>query len=143
MGTIIRITQFTRRKGQGINKAEAELCKNSGLIGDAFADGGERQISLLTREISEAIQGEMRGLCTVRYKSTLLVDGIAAHELKSGARFTAGSAVLEITQNPKQCFAECPLAAEGTPCHLAGQYLFAKVVQSGHICAGDRFVRKE
>jgi len=139
MGTIIRITQFPHKKGEGVELIYGNLRENHGLEGDAFADGGERQISLLSREALESIQSGAQGLCTARYKHSLLIDGISQSDMREGARFFAGDAVLEISAVAKKCFDKCPLAASGKPCALSGQHLFAKVVKSGRIRCGDEF----
>ena len=143
-GVIERIRAYATKGDAGLELAEARLIANSGLEGDFHASGGERQISLLVSDHSQAAglaaqSGQKeKGLCLARFKENISIVGIAPRALRPGACFCMGDAVLEITGETKHCHEECALFQAGKACHLAGQSLFAKVVKSGIIHKGDR-----
>jgi hypothetical protein len=178
--TVSAIIVYPQKKGAGAAVERAFLREGLGLEGDAFASGGERQVSLMTREILDALAdsdadcvnectppvsaapvcvnalpapspAESRpahaaaGVCVARYKYNLLLDGVSADDLKPGARFAAGNAVLQISDSAKKCFAAvpdglpCDRANRSVRCPLAGARLFAAVVQSGFVHTGCAF----
>ena len=138
-GIIEKIKAYPARGEAGRELSEAYLVENSGLKGDFYATGGERQISLLIAEIKELMdQQKEKGLCFSRFKENITIRGIEANVLQKGVRLYAGEAELEITGETKQCYQECPLFEAGKTCLLAGMSLFAKVKKSGVIRAGER-----
>ena len=133
---------------------EGHLIKDLGLEGDYHAKGGDRQISLLFTEalnkidkIEKIEDKHKEGLCLSRFKENIAIRGIKSAKpgmrLSFGdaslgaARDTTRGAALEITGEIKHCHEACSLYDVGKSCPLAGMNLFAKVVQSGLIRAGD------
>ena len=138
-GIIAKISVYSEKGSAGAELAEARLIENSGLEGDFHATGGERQLSLLLAgSRDELAEQREKGLCFSRFRENICIRGLATDVLRSGARLKAGEAVLEITGETKHCHEECVLYKAGKPCSLAGQSLFAKVLKSGIIRAGDR-----
>ena len=138
-GIIEKIRAYPAKGEAGRELAEARLIENSGLEGDFHAKGGERQLSLFltgTHELSA--EQEEKGLCFARFKENIRIRNIASNELRPGVCLEAGEAALEITGETKHCHGECALFQAGKSCSLAGGSLFAKVLKSGMIRAGDR-----
>lgn len=135
-GTIERIRAYAEKGAAGNDLSEGRLIANLGLEGDFHAKGGERQISLLFSESRAQMSGANEGLCFRRFKENIAIRGI--ERIDPGTRLAAGDAVLEITGETKHCHAECSLFEAGKRCSLAGQSLFAKVMKSGIIRAGDK-----
>ena len=142
---IEKIRIYSAKGEAGKELSEARLIENLGLEGDFHATGGERQLSLLFAETREELMAHKeRGLCFSRFRENLTVSGHGSNTFRPGARFAigetrspAGEAVLEITAENKRCHQECPLYEVGRQCPLAGRSLFAKVLKSGAIHAGD------
>lgn len=131
-------------KGEaGKELTEARLVENSGIEGDCYAKGGERQITLMFADNGDESSTKEKGLCSARFKENILIkfpeNGKRCQSpfLGSGARLAVGEAILEISGETKNCHEECPLFQAGKRCSLAGQNLFAKVVKSGIIHTGD------
>ena len=138
-GVIERIRFYPEKGSVGVDMTEGLLIKNLGLEGDCHAKGGERQISLLfTENPGKMAESKEKGLCYSRFKENISILGLAPDAIRSGTRFEAGEAVLEITGETKHCHEECTLYESGKSCSLAGLNLFAKVLKSGVIRTGDR-----
>ena len=134
-GRIEKIKVYPAKGEAGKELAEARLIENSGLEGDYYAKGGERQISLLFVEDSGTANAvKEKGLCTPRFKENISIRCQAPF---SGARLAVGEAMLEISSETKHCHEECPLYQAGKRCSLAGKNLFAKVIKGGIIRVED------
>ena len=139
IGIIEKITAYPAKGEAGKELAKAHLMENQGLEGDFHAIGGDKQLSILFAETREAITAQKeKGLCFSRFRENITVSGFRPDMLRPGVRLAAGEAILEITSEGKHCHRECPLFQEGRQCPLAGMSLFAKVLKSGIIRAGDK-----
>jgi len=143
-GIVERIRMFAAKGAAGVELNEARLIENSGLEGDFYARGGDRQISILlaeSRGLAErcnlAEGQEEKGLCSSRFKENILISGMPPNVLRTGTHLAAGGAVLEISGETKHCHEECVLYKAGKRCRLAGLNLFARIVKSGVIRNGD------
>ena len=150
-GTIERIRVYSTKGDAGKDLAEARFIEDMGLEGDFHAIGGERQLTLLLSDYSQAVgrddsagqkEQEPMGLCVFRFKENICIRGIAPDVLRPGMRLEAGEAVLEISGETKHCHEECALHQAGKPCSLAGRNLFAKVLKGGVVRKGDRINEK-
>jgi cyclic pyranopterin phosphate synthase len=143
-GTIVRLTQYATKGDSGKKVQNARFIEGQGMEGDFHAVGGEKQVSLLSRNERQWIESQsLRGLCFGRYKENVLFDGIPLEAMVPGVKIAIGSAVLMISDTGKLCFKECPLFDCGQNCILAGRNLFAKVIRSGNAAAGDPFESEE
>jgi|LSQX01.2.fsa_nt_gb MOSC domain-containing protein YiiM len=111
------------------------LIRNTGIENDCFAQGGNRQISIV---LSKALE-EMRHLsserpCLIRFTYNMEIDADAM-DLAAGARLKIGNAVIEITQIGKKCHNLCESVDEGCP--LIRGCIFARVITGGTVSAGD------
>ena len=129
--------RYPEKKKPAVSENELILKESFGIEGDHHADGGERQISLVTVSEKEWMdQQEVKGFCFKKYKENILLDGISLSECKKGDLIKCGDAVLELTSSIKSCHPElCNLVNEGK-CILAGSSRFAKVNCGGNICVG-------
>lgn len=136
-GKIVSLMRYPEKKAPAVVEEELILKQDIGIEGDRHADGGERQISLLTVQEKEWMQNqEVKGFCFKKYKENILLDGIFLADCKKGDLLKSGDAVLELTSSIKSCHPElCKLAEDGQ-CILAGSSRFAKVNKSGTICLG-------
>ena len=136
-GKIVSLMRYPEKKAPAVVEKELILKQDFGIEGDHHADGGERQISLLTLKEKEWMQNqEVKGFCFKKYKENILLDGISLSECKKGDLIKCGDAVLELTASIKSCHPElCSLVNEGK-CILAGSSRFAKVNCGGTIGVG-------
>lgn len=143
-GRVASIVRYAEKGKAGIPLQSAMFLQNMGMEGDLHADGGERQISLLSSEARQWMQAQTEpGLCFARFKENLSHNGIPIERLSVGTRLKAGNAILEISAQSKHCHPECPLFSQGRACRLSTQSLFAKVVQSGSIQVGDKIEQED
>lgn len=135
-GKIVSLMRYPEKKLPAVVEETLILKQNFGIEGDHHADGGERQISLLTVKEKEWMQNqEVKGFCFEKYKENILLDEISLADCKQGDLLKCGEAVLELTSSIKSCYPElCKLVGKGK-CILAGSSRFAKVKKSGMICA--------
>ena len=142
-GIIERITIYPEKGAAGNEVSRAMLVKDTGLEGDYYARGGERQLSLRLTDSGDGGNGrrsgdpEEKGLCTSRFKENIAISGL--EKVKPGMHYTAGEAIIEISGENKHCYDECSLFRAGKTCSLAGKSLFAKVQESGLVRVGDKF----
>ena len=131
------LMRYPEKKAPAVMEDKLTLKQDFGIEGDHHADGGERQISLLTVAEKEWMQAqEVKGFCFKKYKENILVDGINLTQCRQGDLLKAGDAVLELTESIKSCHPElCSLVNEGK-CILAGSSRFAKVKCGGRLRVG-------
>ena len=129
--------RYPEKKAPAVSENSLILKQDFGIEGDHHADGGDRQISLLTVAEKEWMQAqEVKGFCFKKYKENILLDGIDLSNCKQGDLLGCEEVVLELTSSIKSCHPElCSLVNEGK-CILAGSSRFAKVNCGGNICVG-------
>ena len=77
-GRIAGLWRFTEKGRPGEEIPEAVFIENKGMEGDRFADGGERQVTLLPAETAAWMaEQETPVLCFRRYKSNVQTAGFA------------------------------------------------------------------
>ena len=133
-GKIVSLMRYPEKKAPALVEEELILKEDYGIEGDHHADGGERQISLLTIEEKKWMQNqEVKGFCFKKYRENILLDGMSLSDCRKGDLLKCGDVILELTSSIKSCHPElCSLAGEGK-CILAGSSRFAKVNKSGMI----------
>ena len=136
-GKIVSLMRYPEKKMPAVVEESLCLKQDFGIEGDHHADGGERQVSLLTVAEKEWMQiQEVKGFCFKKYKENVLLDEISLTDCKQGDLLKCGDVVLEMTSSIKSCHPElCSLVKDGK-CILAGSSRFAKVKISGTICVG-------
>lgn len=97
----------------------------------------DRELSLLSGELEEAIR-KADGFCSKKFKANITTLGIDYSSLQKGTQLRIGQAVLEITQQGKRCFDECPVRQRGERCPLCSNCAFAKVLEGGNFAIGDK-----
>jgi MOSC domain-containing protein YiiM len=151
-GIIHRLTRYPEKGHPGETVCEAELAAGLGMRGDFHARGGKEQLSLLSVDLRQWMDGQREpGLCFGRFKENILFDGKIPGPSgrgepagdSRGLILTIGKAALEIRGGAKHCHPECPLFQEGQNCRLAGQSLFARVISGGPVRVGDMIEQEE
>lgn len=127
------LKRYPIKKDAAVEEKQLELIAGQGILGDCHADGGMRQISLLTTEQKNWMeQQEIEGFCFAKFRENILLE--TELQLQVGDKLQIGEAVLELTENRKICHKElCAMAKNNIACLLAGGCLFAAVLKSGVI----------
>lgn len=136
-GVIKALYRYPQKKMPAV--AENELLLNeNGIEGDHHADGGDRQISLVTTAERQWMEEqETKGFCFKKYKENILLEGISLEECRAGDLLFCEDVVLELTESIKSCHQElCSLAESNEKCILAGSSRFARVKCGGSLKLG-------
>lgn len=116
-----------------------EFIEEFGLKGDAHAGNWHRQVSLLGQEsIDKMKEIGIKGLCTGKFAENITTEGIDLYTLEIGTRLKIGEAVFEVTQIGKECHQKCAIYHQVGECIMPKEGIFARVVKSGAVKAGDK-----
>ncbi|MCH4887224.1 hypothetical protein EZV73_06560 [Acidaminobacter sp. JC074] len=120
-------------KGNRIEVKEGVLLENFGLIGDAYAKPGDREVCLMSKMTTDRLSDFEEGLCVKRFIETILID-LDPEDISIGDVLMLGEAEVLITKKGKRCFPECVLIKQKKTCPLMTEAIFAKVIKGGKIC---------
>ena len=113
--------------------------ENHGIIGDAHAGEGHRQISLLAVESVDKLRDKVPNLKAGVFAENILTSGICLHELPIGTKLRIGGALLEVIQIGKECHNEgCAIKRQTGDCVMPLEGIFASVIKEGIIKPGDK-----
>ena len=135
----IRAISVSKEKGtHKVNVPGAELQADFGIIGDAHAGSGDRQISLLGVESIGKISAKEVKVLPGDFAENITTEGIDLGALKVGSRLRLGAdAEIEITQFGKRCHGRCKIFERLGDCVMPREGVFARVTAAGSIKAGD------
>ncbi len=109
-----------------------------GLVGDAHAGKGIRQVSLLGVEsVNKMKEMGVKGLCHGRFAENLTTEGILLHQLPVGTRLRIGETIQEVTQIGKECHNGCAIKQQVGQCIMPTEGIFTKVIKGGEIRPDD------
>lgn len=120
------------------NVPEAELKADFGIVGDAHAGSGLRQVSLLSMESIAELWAKDAYISPGDFAENLTTEGLDLSALAVGHRLRIGDVVeLEVTQLGKRCHGRCQIFEKLGDCIMPRQGVFARVVTGGHVKVGD------
>jgi MOSC domain-containing protein YiiM len=138
VGTVVAINISEKKGVPKTTVGMAELLENYGLRGDAHAGNWHRQVSLLAQEsIDKAAEAGVQGLFPGIFAENITTKGIVLYTLPVGARLQINEVLLEVTQIGKECHHKCAIYQQIGDCVMPREGIFAKVIRSGTIKAGD------
>jgi molybdenum cofactor synthesis domain-containing protein len=117
------------------------LKENFGIQGDAHAGSWHRQISLLAVESVDKIRSKVNiDLVPGIFAENILVEGIELNKLPVGAKLKIGQSTVEVTQIGKECNSDCAIRKAAGDCVMPREGIFARVLISGAVKAGDEII---
>jgi MOSC domain-containing protein YiiM len=120
------------------NVAQARLLVEHGLEGDAHAEGGIRQVSLLSLASIDKMVAVGAKVAPGDFAENLTVAGLEVMSLPVGTRLKVGDEVeLEITQIGKACHKGCAIRELVGDCVMPREGVFARVLTEGVVKPGD------
>lgn len=135
---IIHAVSVSDRKGVvKHNVAQARLLVDHGLEGDAHAEGGIRQVSLLSLASINKMVAAGANVAPGDFAENLTVDGLEVMNLPVGTRLKVGDVELEITQIGKACHKGCAIREQVGDCVMPREGVFARVLSEGVVKPGD------
>jgi MOSC domain-containing protein YiiM len=117
--------------------AAVELRENHGVVGDAHAGPGHRQLSLLARESIARMQALGLKVDAGDFAENFTTEGIELFSLPIGTRLTVGPALLEVTQIGKECHTRCAIFYQAGDCVMPREGIFVRILRGGTVRAGD------
>lgn len=146
--TVIAVN-ISEKKGTSKHPVPFIECRRDyGIVGDAHAGPGIRQISLLGEESIENFKRgkkDAEGLCEGKFAENVTTRGICLYRLPVGTLLSIGTAVLKVSQIGKKCHADqgCEIARKYGICAMPREGIFCTVEKNGTIRAGDVIVTDE
>jgi MOSC domain-containing protein YiiM len=120
------------------NVDQARLLVEHGLEGDAHAEGGIRQVSLLALESIDKMVAAGAKVKPGDFAENLTVTGLSVMNLPVGTRLRVGGEVeLEVTQIGKTCHKGCAIRELVGDCVMPKEGIFARVLKAGLVRPGD------
>ncbi len=136
-GTIAAVS-LSRKKGERKKPVvSAQLRENHGVIGDAHAGEGERQVSLLAEESIRKMRSMGLDVGPGDFAENITTRDIELSALPVGTRLAAGEAVLRVTTIGKECHSPCAIYLQAGDCVMPREGIFAVVLRGGTVRTGD------
>lgn len=111
---------------------------HSGLEGDAHAGDWHRMVSLLGNESIQKMKA--MGLAELKFgdfAENITTEGIVLYELPVGTELKIGEIRMKVTQIGKECHKGCAIRQKTGECIMPKEGIFAEILVSGWIKAGD------
>ena len=119
------------------NVPQARLLVEHGLEGDAHAEGGIRQVSLLSLASINKMVAAGAKVKPGDFAENLTVDGLEVMSLPVGTRLKVGEVELELTQIGKTCHKGCAIRELVGDCVMPKEGVFVRVLTEGVVKVGD------
>lgn len=135
----IRAISISGEKGMPKhNVPAAELRADFGIVGDAHAGSGARQVSLLDMASIDELRQKGADISPGDFAENLTVEGVDLSTLRVGQRLQVGESIeLEVTQLGKRCHGRCRIFEKLGDCIMPRQGVFARVLTGGRVQVGD------
>ncbi|MBM3500061.1 MAG: MOSC domain-containing protein [Armatimonadetes bacterium] len=137
-GRILAVSISDERGTRKRNVPRAELRAEHGIVGDAHAGPGRRQVSLLGIESVRQMQGRGIEVNPGDFAENITTEGLEVFSLPIGTRLRLGAtAVGEVTQIGKTCHDRCEIFRIVGDCVMPREGIFVRVLEAGEIKPGD------
>lgn len=138
MGRIVAVC-ISANKGERKTPVESVTLQDSyGIVGDAHAGSGHRQVSLLAIESIAKMQKMGLDVNAGNFAENITTEGVDLVPLPIGSRLGIGKALLEVTQVGKECHTRCSIYHQAGDCVMPKEGIFAKVLIGGLVRADDK-----
>ena len=118
--------------------SQAEFRAGHGIVGDAHAGPGHRQVSLLAAEDIAVARKKLPCLKDGAFAENVITSGVELAGLGLGSRIRIGRGVeLSVTQIGKVCHKPCKISQATGECIMPKLGLFARVESPGLVRPGD------
>ncbi len=140
MAKVISVNISAKKGTAKKNVEKVELKTNHGLVGDAHAGPGIRQVSLLAVESYEKLKSlGYKKICLDQgtFGENITTEGITLNELPLGTVLKIGEVTLEVSKIGKECHSPCEIQKTVGICVLPLEGIFAVVKKGGNIHPGN------
>jgi len=121
------------------NVSSIQLKEDFGIIGDAHAGDGKRQVSLLAKESIDKMKAKGLKVGPGDFAENITTQGLDLLSLTVGDKLKIGQDVLlELSQFGKECHTRCNIYYQAGDCVMPKEGVFAKVIKGGIIEPKDK-----
>lgn len=136
-GRICAVCLSDARGVPKLDVGQGYLREGFGLVGDAHAGTGEREVSILLEQFVDPLLERLGGRPDPgSFAENLLVSGLPESRLGRGSLIKAGEAVIEIGSIGKDASEQHTYSYRGFSL-LAERGYFGRVIKSGRVRTGD------
>jgi len=138
-GFVVISTNVSTAKGTSKQPQPEIAIDHDGVIGDAHAGPGLRQVSLLAQESTEKFARESgRNFAPGEFAENLTTRGLTIDAVSPLDRLSIGAVSLEVTQVGKRCHGKgCAIFREIGRCVMPREGVFTRVLHGGTVKPGD------
>ena len=136
-GKIVSINISEKKSVRKRPVEEIELIENVGIKGDAHAEGGIRQVSLLALDSIKKMIDLGLDVNPGDFAENITTEGIDLLSLPVGMKLAVGEVILEVSQHGKICHTKCNIFKTVGDCVMPKEGIFCKVIKGGKIKKGD------
>ncbi len=138
-GRVIAVSVSSYKGIKKQNVESVELKEGLGIIGDAHAEAGNRQVSILAEESIDKMRNKGLNVGPGDFAENITTKGIDLLSLEVGTQLKFGAdALLEISQKGKDCHSRCSIYYQAGDCVMPKEGIFARVLKGGIIKPQDR-----
>lgn len=136
---IVKAINISEQKGVIKNSIpEGLFQENYGLVGDAHAGKGHRQVSLLGQEsVNKMTDMGVKGLCSGKFAENITTEGVCLYALPLETKLKIGDSIHEVTQIGKECHQGCAIKQSVGQCIMPKEGIFTRVLKTGVVKVGD------
>jgi MOSC domain-containing protein YiiM len=130
---------ISEKKGVIKKPVDQIVITETGIEQDAHAGDWHRQISLLSKESIDSFEKVLgRKLEFGEFAENITTEGITLYTMKPGDKLNIADVELEVTQIGKKCHGDgCAIFSQVGKCVMPKEGIFAKVIKTGSVKAGD------
>ncbi|UCH62025.1 MAG: MOSC domain-containing protein [Fidelibacterota bacterium] len=141
MGRVVAVC-IGRKKGTVKKPVRAaEFKPDYGIVGDAHAGMGPRQVSMLAEESINEMRATIPNLSAGAFAENIVTIGINYASVAVGDRIILGNdIILEVYQLGKECHSACAIQRLSGDCIMPREGLFCRVLRGGRLKPGDTAV---
>ncbi|MCL2851686.1 MAG: MOSC domain-containing protein [Defluviitaleaceae bacterium] len=138
-GEVCSINLSGEKGGVKTPAESALLVENHGISGDAHAEPGIKQISLLASESIDKMRAQTSSeLNFGDFAENITTKGLVLHKMPVGTRMTIGETMLEVSKIGKECHHGCAIQQKVGKCIMPLEGIFAVVLRGGTVKRGDK-----
>lgn len=138
MGIVLSINVSEKKSVKKKPVDIAILIEDKGIEGDAHAEGGIRQVSLLANESIEKMKKLGLNVKAGDFAENITTEGIDLLALPIGKQIKIGEVILEVTQHGKICHSKCNIYKSVGDCVMPREGIFCKIIRGGKIEKGQK-----
>jgi MOSC domain-containing protein YiiM len=136
-GIVISVNVSEKKSVRKKPVDEIKVIQDKGVEGDAHAEGGIRQVSLLAIESIEKMVEKGVNVKPGDFAENITTKGLDLLALPVGTKLSIGDSLLEVSQHGKICHTKCNIYKTVGDCVMPREGIFCKVLKGGTIKKGD------